>query len=237
MRKELWEKNGTNREKVTFTMGPDLPRLIGEKFDYCSAKGISFSPLSLAEINGDSKADNISLVQMGQKAYLTGYKYNDAPGLQKITFTCHHDSGHILALDVEQYGAIIARKGSFLVMEYGVKIQKHVISNASLVNNSGLDIMQRFSGKGTVFLEVRGDITEVFLHNKNPNDGGRPESILETPGRFAAMSAGVTMELVAVEDKVLRDAWGTDYLVKYTATAQDAYIWFGTAPSFEDAPW
>jgi hypothetical protein len=236
MRNDLWEKSGTNREKVTFTMGPDLSRLIGERFDYCSSQGIEFYPLTLAQVNNDD-SDNLTLVKLGQKAYLTGYKYVGGPGKQKITFTCHYDSGHILALNVEEYGSLLARKGSFLVMEDGVTFHKFVISNPSLAKYSGLDMLQVFSGKGTVFLEVRGDVTEVKLNHENSKDGGMPESIFEMPGRFAVMTPGITMKLIPINDKLLRAAWGTDYLIKYTAEKQDGKIWFGTAPSKEDAPW
>ena len=120
-------------------------------------------------------------------------------------------------------------------MQPGVFLHKYVIKDPALSEESRIgSVLQEFSGDGAVFLEVRGDIREQFLHHEDPKNGGEPESVVEVPGKFAFMTEGITMKLIPLENLALRDALEAEYLVRYTASKKDGFVYFGTEPFKEN---
>lgn len=99
--------------------------------------------------------------------------------------------GDILAIQVSGGSSIIAQKSAFLACESGVSMsiffQKNV--GAGFFGGEGF-IMQKFSGKGTVFLEIDGSVVKYTL------DPG--ESLMIDNGYLAAMDETVSIDVEMV---------------------------------------
>jgi len=99
--------------------------------------------------------------------------------------------GQILAFDVTER-PIIAQKRAFLAREDSVKMDIYFNKRigAGFFGGEGF-IMQKFSGKGIVFLEVDGSLIEKEL--------GEGESLILNTGYLVAMTEGVTMDIVTIK--------------------------------------
>ena len=100
--------------------------------------------------------------------------------------------GEILAIDVSEC-PIIAQKGAFLVREATVEMktffQKKI--GTAFFGGEGF-IMQKFTGKGLVFLEIDGSLEEYTLAEN--------ETMLLDTGYLAAMSETVKMDVITVKE-------------------------------------
>lgn len=99
--------------------------------------------------------------------------------------------GQILAYQVEDK-PIIVQKRAFLAMEETVDMQIHFQKKlgAGLFGGEGF-IMQKFSGKGYIFLEIDGSLVEYDLE---PG-----QTLILDTGYLAAMEASVKMDVVTVK--------------------------------------
>ena len=99
--------------------------------------------------------------------------------------------GEILAFNVENK-PIIVQKKAFLAREETVDMKIHFQKKlgAGFFGGEGF-IMQHFSGKGYVFLEIDGSLTEYTL-----KEG---ETLIIDTGYLAAMEESVTMDITTVK--------------------------------------
>lgn len=99
--------------------------------------------------------------------------------------------GQILAYNVEDK-PIIVQKRAFLAMEETVDMKIHFQKKlgAGLFGGEGF-IMQKFSGKGVIFLEIDGSLVEYDLKEK--------QTLILDTGYLAAMEETVTMDIVTVK--------------------------------------
>lgn len=99
--------------------------------------------------------------------------------------------GQILVFDVEQR-PIIVQKRAFLAREETVNMKIHFQKKlgTGFFGGEGF-IMQHFSGKGNVFLEIDGSLVEYDLKEN--------ETIILDTGYLAAMEESVKMDVVTVK--------------------------------------
>ena len=100
-------------------------------------------------------------------------------------------SGEILAFDVSE-GTIIAQKTAFLAREESVNMSIYFQKKfgSGFFGGEGF-IMQKFEGKGMIFLEIDGSIKEYDL--------AAGESMILDTGYLAAMTETVKMDVVTVK--------------------------------------
>ncbi|WP_297979566.1 TIGR00266 family protein [uncultured Methanobrevibacter sp.] len=110
---------------------------------------------------------------------------------QKIGFSSC-SPGRILAIKLDGSSSIIGQKNAFLAAEDSVELDIHLRKKlgTGLFGGEGF-ILQKFSGYGTVFLEIDG---EVIVHDLEPG-----ETILLDPGHIAAMDESVDFDIEMVK--------------------------------------
>ncbi|MCI7766806.1 MAG: TIGR00266 family protein [Oscillospiraceae bacterium] len=117
-------------------------------------------------------------------------KYTAAGGPGEIAFASTFP-GDIICFDVTN-SHIVAQKSAYLANTIGVEMeiffQKKI--GAGIFGGEGF-IMQRFTGKGMVFLEINGGIVE---YNLAPG-----QSMLIDTGYLAAMEASCAMDIQTVK--------------------------------------
>ncbi len=99
--------------------------------------------------------------------------------------------GKIVPVDVSE-GDWIFQKSAFLASESSVKLSVEFRRKlgAGLFGGEGF-IMQRLSGRGTAFVEIDGDLHELYLRSG--------EQIIVDTGNVAGYEAGVTMDIQTVK--------------------------------------
>ena len=90
-------------------------------------------------------------------------RYTAARGAGEIAFASSFP-GDIMEIDITPGKAVIAQKGSFLASEPGVEYAVHIQDKArkGLFGGEGF-IMQRFSGRGKLLIEIDGAAKEYVL--------------------------------------------------------------------------
>ena len=123
----------------------------------------------------------------GESIFQNIYTAKGGPGL--IAFGSSFP-GRIEAIDVTQNDWIF-QKTAFLASESSVTahVEFKKKLSAGLFGGEGF-IMQRFSGKGIVFVEIDGELREITL--------GRGEKIIVDTGNVAGYEYGVNMDIVSV---------------------------------------
>lgn len=131
--------------------------------------------------------------------------------------------GEILAFDVSE-GTIIAQKTAFLAREESVNMSIHFQKKfgSGFFGGEGF-IMQKFEGKGMVFLEIDGSIKEYDL--------APGESIILDTGYLAAMTETVKMDVVTVKG-VSNVLFGGEGLFNTKVTGP-GHIWVQTMPKYK----
>lgn len=129
--------------------------------------------------------------------------------------------GNILAVDVTGGRTIIAQKRSFLASEMGVNVETHFQKKgaAGFFGGEGF-IMQKFSGQGTVFLEIDGSTVEYMLQ---PG-----QTLIVDTGSLAAMDASVNMDIQMV--KGLGNMLGGGEGLFNTVLTGPGRVWLQTMP-------
>ena len=131
--------------------------------------------------------------------------------------------GEILAFDVSE-GTIIAQKTAFLAREESVNMSIHFLKKfgSGFFGGEGF-IMQKFEGKGMIFLEIDGSIKEYDL--------APGESIILDTGYLAAMTETVKMDVVTVKG-VSNVLFGGEGLFNTKVTGP-GHIWVQTMPKYK----
>ena len=131
--------------------------------------------------------------------------------------------GEILAFDVSE-GTIIAQKTAFLAREESVNMSIHFQKKfgSGFFGGEGF-IMQKFEGKGMIFLEIDGSIKEYEL--------AAGESMILDTGYLAAMTETVKMDVVTVKG-VSNVLFGGEGLFNTKVTGP-GHIWVQTMPKYK----
>lgn len=131
--------------------------------------------------------------------------------------------GEILTFDVSE-GTIIAQKTAFLAREESVNMSIHFQKKfgSGFFGGEGF-IMQKFEGKGMIFLEIDGSIKEYDL--------APGESIILDTGYLAAMTETVKMDVVTVKG-VSNVLFGGEGLFNTKVTGP-GHIWVQTMPKYK----
>lgn len=131
--------------------------------------------------------------------------------------------GEILAFDVSE-GTIIAQKTAFLAREESVNMSIHFQKKfgSGFFGGEGF-IMQKFEGKGMIFLEIDGSIKEYDL--------AAGESMILDTGYLAAMTETVKMDVVTVKG-VSNVLFGGEGLFNTKVTGP-GHIWVQTMPKYK----
>ena len=131
--------------------------------------------------------------------------------------------GEILAFDVSE-GTIIAQKTAFLAREESVNMSIYFQKKfgSGFFGGEGF-IMQKFEGKGMVFLEIDGSIKEYDL--------APGESIILDTGYLAAMTETVKMDIVTVKG-VSNVLFGGEGLFNTKVTGP-GHVWVQTMPKYK----
>ena len=128
--------------------------------------------------------------------------------------------GCIKPMDVSQM-PIVAQKSAFLASEMGVNMeiffQKRL--GAGFFGGEGF-IMQKFSGQGTVFLELDGSIIEYQL--------AQGQSMLVDTGCLAAMEASCTIDIEQVAGLKNKLFGGEGFF--NTRVTGPGHVWLQTMP-------
>lgn len=100
--------------------------------------------------------------------------------------------GSIIPINLEGNNTIIAQKSAFLAAEDGIEITTHFRKSLAtgFFGGEGF-ILQKFSGEGTVFLEIDGDTLE---YNLEPG-----EKMVIDQGHLAAMDESVEFDIERVK--------------------------------------
>ena len=146
-------------------------------------------------------------------------KYTAVGGNGEIAFASTVP-GNVLAIDVSERN-IVAQKSAYLVsspsVEMSIFFQKKI--GAGLLGGEGF-IMQKFAGKGIVFLEIDGSCIEYDL------DAG--ESILVDTGYLAAMDATCSVDVETVKG-VGNALFGGEGFFN-TRVSGPGHVWLQTMP-------
>lgn len=131
--------------------------------------------------------------------------------------------GEILAIDVSEK-PIIAQKRAFLAREEGVNMSIYFQRKLStaLFGGEGF-IMQKFSGRGIVFLEIDGSLIEKELKVG--------ESLVLDTGYLAAMEESVKFDIITVKG-VGNALFGGEGLFNTKVTGPGK-IWIQSAPMYK----
>ena len=131
--------------------------------------------------------------------------------------------GEILAFDVSK-GTIIAQKTAFLAREESVNMSIYFQKKfgSGFFGGEGF-IMQKFEGKGMVFLEIDGSIKEYDL--------APGESMILDTGYLAAMTETVKMDIVTVKG-VSNVLFGGEGLFNTKVTGP-GHVWVQTMPKYK----
>lgn len=129
--------------------------------------------------------------------------------------------GAIRAFEIEPGNEIIAQKSAFLASEASVQYSVHFKKKlgSGLFGGEGF-IMQKFSGKGTLFAEFDGHVVEYEL-----KEG---QKIVIDTGHLAAMSASCSMDIVSVPG-VKNMLFGGEGVFNTVVTGP-GHVWLQTMP-------
>ena len=131
--------------------------------------------------------------------------------------------GEILAFDVSE-GTIIAQKTAFLAREESVNMSIHFQKKfgSGFFGGEGF-IMQKFEGKGMIFLEIDGSIKEYDL--------AAGESMILDTGYLAAMEDTVKMDIITVKG-VKNVLFGGEGLFNTKVTGPGK-VWVQSMPKYK----
>jgi len=218
--------SGSSRESVIFpNFGISPKTLIGT----CPVEmKCKYKRVDLNYINNAKNEDSAGLTRMGQFGLAVFWLPEGKSS--EIKFRVHHREGRIVAINVEDYGSIMARRESLLCMEQGVRMHPctldTTIGNAAKIGT----VLQRFSGKGTIFLGLPGgdsiDGPKKLLHEE-PAIAGKPGWVNIIPGTFGAITRRLDIKLKfsSAYDHSLNDAWGFSSWIRIYAKYDDGYYW------------
>ena len=129
--------------------------------------------------------------------------------------------GKIIPIELNGNNSIIGQKNAFLTATKDVKLEMHFRKKlgAGIFGGEGF-ILQRFSGNGTLFLEIDGDVIEKTL--------APGERLLVDQGHVAAMDDTVDFDIQRVKG-VKNLLFGGEGLFFATVTGPGR-VWLQTMP-------
>ncbi|MCL2053607.1 MAG: TIGR00266 family protein [Oscillospiraceae bacterium] len=130
--------------------------------------------------------------------------------------------GHIMAMNISASRSVVAQKRAYLASEMSVDMsmffQKKI--GAGFFGGEGF-IMQKFTGNGTVFLEIDGSVVEYDLQAN--------ESIHVDTGYLAAMDATCSVDIVTVKG-IGNALFGGEGFFN-TVVSGPGHVWLQTMPA------
>lgn len=129
--------------------------------------------------------------------------------------------GEIIALEISPSRSIVAQKSAFLLSTTGVEMAIHFQkkAGAGFFGGEGF-ILQKFSGNGTVFLEIDGSVIEYDL-------AAGQKMVIDT-GNLAIMEDTVSVEIQSVKG-IGNALFGGEGLFNTVLTGPGK-IWLQTMP-------
>ena len=154
----------------------------------------------------------------GESIFQNIYTCTGGPGLFAAASSF---PGEILAMQITPSNTIVAQKSAFLASEEGVEMSVHFQkkAGAGFFGGEGF-ILQKFTGNGTVFLEIDGSVVEYDL-------APGQQMVVDT-GNLAAMEASVNVEVQTVKG-VGNVLFGGEGLFNTVLTGPGK-IWLQTMP-------
>lgn len=154
----------------------------------------------------------------GESIFQNIYTCTGGPGLFAAASSF---PGEILAMQITPSNTIVAQKSAFLASEEGVEMSVHFQkkAGAGFFGGEGF-ILQKFTGNGTVFLEIDGSVVEYDL-------APGQQMVVDT-GNLAAMEASVNVEVQTVKG-VGNVLFGGEGLFNTVLTGPGK-IWLQTIP-------
>lgn len=174
--------------------GETLPVVIchleaGEKM-VCEGGAMSWmsSNMAMETTTNGGIGKSIGRALTGEKMFQNVYTAEGGPGM--IAFASSFP-GSIRAFEISPGNEVIFQKGAYLASETGVTLSAHIKKKVGvgLFGGEGF-VMQKTSGRGTVFAEFDGHIVEYELQ-------AGEQMILDT-GHLAAMSATCEIDVKTV---------------------------------------
>lgn len=174
--------------------------------------------LSMTTNGGGGVGKMFSRALQGESMFQNVYTAQGGPAMIAMASSF---PGEIMAVDVSQT-PIVAQKHAFLGCETGVNMQMFFQKKigAGFFGGEGF-IMQRFSGRGTVFLEFDGSVIDYVL--------APGQSMMIDTGCLAAMEATCQIEIERVKG-VKNMLFGGEGLFNTKVTGPGR-IWLQTMPS------
>ncbi len=188
---------------------------------HCQSDGMSWmTPNMEMETNtGGGLGKLFGRALTGESLFRCSYTARGGEGI--ISFASNLP-GQILPVEIRPNRSIVAQKSAFLAMESGVDMsiffQKKL--GSGFFGGEGF-IMQRFSGKGMVFLEIAGSLVEYDLE---PN-----ESVIVDTGYLAAMDETCSIDIQMVRG-VKNMLFGGEGVFNTRITGP-GHIWLQTMPA------
>lgn len=157
----------------------------------------------------------------GEALFSSRY-YNPTQTVQRVAFAAPTIS-KILAIDLAELGGeLICQKGAYLAGEEGIEVklawQKRI--RVGFFGGEGF-IMQRITGKGVVFINATGSLTEMTL---TPRQAIRVDS-----GCLVALSPSVTYE-IKYAGKIKTAFFGGEGLF-YASLIGPGKVWLQSLPA------
>lgn len=157
----------------------------------------------------------------GESLFSSRYS-NPTNSMQRVAFAAPTIS-KILAIDLAELGGeLICQKGAYLAGEDGIEVklawQKRI--RVGFFGGEGF-IMQRITGKGVVFINATGSLTEMTLSPK--------QTLRVDSGCLVALSASATYE-IKYAGKVKTALFGGEGLF-YTSLVGPGKVWLQSLPA------
>ena len=160
----------------------------------------------------------------GESLFENTYTAKDAPGF--IAF-CVTVPGNIIAVELSSSRSIVAQKSAYLAGSTGVDMSLFFQPKigAGFLGGEGF-AMEKFSGNGTIFLEIDGSVVERELQ--------QGESIVVDTGYVAAMDDTCTMDVKTTGNLkslggIGNALFGGEGLFNTTVTGP-GHVWLQTMP-------
>ncbi len=225
MTKISYQINGSDLQYVEVQLPPNTA-VIGEQ----GAMMYMDEQLEVGTVLGDGSQSSFGVIGRFFKAVKRSFtgealfssRYaNQSDTVQRVAFAAPSIC-KILAVDLnEMGGAIICQKGAYLAGEDGIEVklawQKRI--RVGLFGGEGF-IMQRISGKGTVFINATGALTEMTLAPK--------QTIRIDSGCLVALNQSVSYE-IKYAGKIKTAFFGGEGLF-YASVTGPGKVWVQSLP-------
>ena len=216
---------GSDMQYVEVTLPPNAS-VIGEQ----GAMMYMDNNLNVTTVLGDGSRSSFGAIGRFFKALkrtftgesLFSARYaNSLPTPQRVAFAAP-TIGKIIAVDLDELGGqLICQKGAYLAGEEGIEV-KIALQKRLRVGFFGGEgfIMQRISGRGIVFINASGALTEMTLA---PNENLRVDS-----GCLVALSPSVTYD-IKYAGKIKNALFGGEGLF-YASLSGPGRVWLQSLP-------